>query len=270
MARFRPVTHGVWSVTAMKWFSLLSLTACAGASAFPKLDASSSPDRDAAAEFRDAAIGAMPDAMPDAAGSASPYRHTITIDGFDDFVAAEQFTTTSSPTYSAKLSWDDDHLYLGYHGDDFVTGSATKWVFAYLDVDPGAATGAAASQTYNTQSATLPVGFGAEYYLRHKTDNTLTSLQMWNGTVWVATAVTPVGLQSNGYFEMSIPRAALGSPARLGLTTWMINEGNNVESTYAGLYTGNFTDGYAANLTTYASIDFASARPPNDVANRIP
>ncbi len=240
----------------MKWSPLVLLAACAGAGNNPKLDGSTAAGSDAAVVLIDAA--------PDA---TTAYRHTIVIDGSDDFVASEQFTTTSSPTYATKISWDDDQVYFGFHGDDFVTGSATKWVFAYLDTAPG---GATASQTYNTQSATLPTGFGAEYYLRHKTDNTLTSLQMWNGSAWVATTTTPTGVQSSGYFEMAIPRAAIGSPATLGIATWMINEGSTVESTYAGLYTGNFIDGYDANISKYLEVDFAAARVPNDPANRLP
>ena len=54
--------------------------------------------------------------------------------------------------------------------------------------------------------------------------------------------------------------------------TWMINEKNLAEGSYAGLYTNNFTDGYATNLalTAYLQADFLSSRTPNDAANRKP
>ena len=251
----------------MKRSLLIFLTACGGGSDTPKLDASHSGD---APVTQHDANGT--DAAADGPGGG-PYRHTVTIDGTDDFVPAEVFATTSSPSFSARVSWDADNLYLGYSGPDLdptATGASTRWLFAYLDVDPGAATGSGVSRTYNTQSATLPTGFGADYYLRWKADATFSSLEMWDGAHWVASSTAPNTGHSGQYVELSIPRSALGSPGKLGVATWMINEENLAEGTFAGIYTGNFTDGYDADVTRYLKIDFASSRVPNDPANEAP
>jgi hypothetical protein len=145
-------------------------------------------------------------------------------------------------------------------------------VFAYLDVDPGAGTGAATSLAYNTQHATFPTGFGAEYYLRWKCDGTFFSLEHYDGASWTTSATVPGAAHAGQYMEMSVPLAALGAPATLGVVTWMINEEANLEGSYAGLYAGNFTDGYAANLaiTKYLVTDFGSSRVPDDPANAKP
>jgi hypothetical protein len=78
--------------------------------------------------------------------------------------------------------------------------------------------------------------------------------------------------RSGVFLEVAIPRAALGAPAALGIATWMINEQPLVESSFAGLYAGNFTDGYAADLalTAYLHADFAATLAPNDPQNRRP
>ena len=142
---------------------VLAIAACSRADGNPKLDGGTQPTdarRDATEH----------DAPPD--GAAAAYSHTITIDGADDFLAADTFTTTSA-SYSAKVAWDRDNLYLGYAGPDLdpaAPQTATKWLFAYLDLDPGAASGAVASQLYRTQRGAFPTGFGAEYYARWKCD----------------------------------------------------------------------------------------------------
>ena len=246
----------------MKYPLLFLLAACGPGIETPSLDA---------AATRNDAPPSPRDAAPDSAATA--YRHTIAIDGTNDFVAAETFATTSSPSYRAMISWDDDNVYLGYSGPDLdptVAAASTKWLFAYIDVDPGTATGATASQTYNTQSATLPAGFGAEYHVRRKSDGTLTSLEAYASGAWSTSMTTPTVAQTAAFVELAIPRAALGAPGKIAVTTWMINEGNLVESTYAGLYAGNFVDGYDANATKAIAIDFTASRAPNDPANAAP
>ena len=240
----------------------LLATACSSASK-AQLDANAdAPRRDATAA----------DDAPD--GAAGAYNHTITIDGSDDFTASETFATTS-PAFGARISWDADNLYLAYAGPDLdpaAPQTATKWLFAYLDLDPGAATGAATSQTYRTQTATLPTGFGAEYYVRWKCDGSLGSIeQHQSGGTWAPAAV-PASGQAGTFLELAIPRAMLGGATTVGVVTWMINEADGLEASYAGLYAGNFTDGYAMNLAlaNYVKLDLAAARVPNDPANQAP
>ena len=246
----------------MKWL-LLALAACGRDAVQPKLDGAPEPDVPRA----DAAIDAI-----------KPYRHTIVLDGSDDFAPADTFATTSSPTYTARVTWDDHYLYVGYSGPDLATtatDASTKWLFVYLDIDPGAGTGATHSLVYNTQQATFPSGFGAEFYARYKVDGSFTTIERYDTaspTSWSTDSPAPQIAQAGTYVEMSIALAQIGAGTRLGVVTWMINEKQLAEGSYAGLYAGNFTDGYAANLplTKYLRADFTSPRAPNDPANVAP
>jgi hypothetical protein len=211
------------------------------------------------------------DAPLDAPGA---YRHTILIDGSDDFVAAEQFTTTSA-AYQARISWDDQHVYLGYSGPDLdpnALDTATKWLFVYIDFDPGAGTGATTSLRYNTQQAVFPTGFGAELYVRWRCDATFASIEQRMPDDTYATIDTPTAAQAGDFVELAIPRVLLGGADAVGLVTWMINEKPLFEGNFAGLYAGNFTDGYSEELplTRYLRIDFTSPLPPNDPSHAAP
>lgn len=191
------------------------------------------------------------------------YRHTITLDGTDDFTAGERFDTTSA-SFQASVTWDDVNLYVGYSGPDLsttVTDASTKWLFVYLDTQPG---GATQSEQYNTQRATFPSGFAADYYVRYRADGTLTSVKSYDGNAWVD-AGTASAAQAGTFVELAVLRSAIGATQQMALVTWMINEKALAEGSYAGLYSDNFTDGYAMDLalTRSLAIDFMSANEPN-------
>lgn len=218
-----------------------------------------------------------PDArvIPDASTTdvpPAPYRHAIVLDGNDDFASGDTFDTTSSPTFLARVAWDDVNLYVGYSGPDLAptaTDAAQKWVFVYLDTSAG---GQTQGEQYNTQRATFPSGFGAEYYVRYKCDGTFATLERFDGADWITASPAPSTAQSGTFVELSIPLSAIGAGPALGVVTYMINEKSLSEGSYAGLYPNNFVDGYAANLalSAYLRADFTSPRVPNDLANRRP
>jgi len=223
------------------------------------------------------ATGSIDAAPKDAKLTDSPpgvYAHRIMIDGIDDFLSGEQFPTTSAG-YDARVTWDADNLYVGYSGADLdpaTADTATKWLFIYIDVDPGTPNGSLVNETYNTQAATFPAGFRADFYARWKCDQTLVTLEQFTGTTAWTTVLVPPASRTGSFVELAIPRPTLGTSDKMNVVTWMINEKANAEGTYAGLYTGNFTDGYAANLmvSKFLKIDFAAARDPNDAANQGP
>jgi hypothetical protein len=203
------------------------------------------------------------------------YRHTILIDGTNDFTtASERFHTTSGDAsgYFAYVTWDATNLYVGYEGSDISGASSggTKWVFAYLDVDPGAGTGATMGVTYNTETPGFPAGFGAEYYLRWKCDDSFSTLEVHGAGGWSTDAAAGVTHHRTGsYVEFSIPLASLGTPSKVGVVTLLMNEAAGVEAAYAGIYADNFTDGYHATvpIAHYLLGDFASSLSPNDPSN---
>jgi hypothetical protein len=160
-------------------YALLLVAACGPHASSPKLDGAPRPDSPAG----DAAMRDAP----------QPYRHTIQIDGVDDFTA--------------------------------------------------------------------------DIYARYKCDGTFTTLERYDtasSTSWSTYAPAPMTGQGGNYLEMAISLSQLGAGTQLGVVTWMINENNGVESSYAGLYMDNFIDGYAADLqlTKYLPVDFRSTTPP--------
>ena len=151
------------------------------------------------------------------------------------------------------------------------TDAGTKWLLVYVDTDPGAATGAASAETYNSQAAAFPAGFGAEHYARWKVDGTLASLRSYGTGSWGDAAATLGAAQQQTFVELAIPRALLGASTTLGVVTFMINEKALAEGTYAGLYAGSFTDGYspAMPVTKYLRLDLAVPEAPNAAAHEI-
>jgi hypothetical protein len=202
---------------------------------------------------------------PDVLGvdATPPYRHTITIDGTDDFALNETLPTTSTG-FTAKLAWDDDNLYVGYAGPDLATtttDAAQKWLFVYLDTTSG---GETQSEMYNTQRATFPTGFEADFYVRYKVSGETTSLEQVTAGDWMTAPPAPQVGQAGTFVELAIPLAQIGAGDSLRLVTFMINEKMLAEGTYAGLFSDNFVDGYSTNmmLTRSYSADFTSTFAP--------
>jgi hypothetical protein len=247
----------------------------------PPSDAAGGDPVDAALPAVDAAGDADAPGVADAANTAadaSPgaYRATIAIDGIDDFPPEAALATTTS-SYTAHVAWDDENLYVGYSGPDIAGGDPTKWLFVYLDVDPGAATGAAFGEQYNNQRPAFPTGFGAERYFRWKASNDFQDVRAYERGAWTATPSTGVATYRTGaYVETAIPLALLGAPASIGVVTFMLDEQTLDEWTWAGLYAASFTDGYYDTMVgpipigAYLQVDFASPLAPNDPGRRRP
>ena len=246
----------------------------AGSDAAPRRDAASggggAGEIDAAVTHPDAAAG-----EPDAAGAADaatgPYRHTITVDGESSFTAAETFATTTA-SFTAYLTWDDDNLYVGYQGSDVTAGDAARWLLVYIDSDPGGPAGTGEGERYNTETPRFPSGFAADYYVRWQSSGAVEDLKAWDGQAWQTTDTQVAAATGGPMLEVALPRAALGDPATLGVTLLWLNEADQVEAAYGGLYPDSFIDGYHATVPVgrYLAVDFASPAAPNAPANRRP
>ncbi|MGZ3418990.1 MAG: hypothetical protein ACXVEE_14050 [Polyangiales bacterium] len=206
------------------------------------------------------------------ADAAADFGHTIAIDGINDFTSSEKFLTTSGG-YDAYVTWDASYVYVGYAGSDIGTSSSpTKWVMVHIDGLLGA--GSTTTELYTTQQHQFPAGFDSDLYFAWKTDGTYQQLKTWNGVSWVTSATTVVVAKTGNYVEMAIPLSVLGARTKLGVTTFMMNEGSGSEWTYAGLYVDSFIDGYSASGTpkTIAHwVDgFSGMAPPNDPTRKKP
>jgi hypothetical protein len=244
-------------------------------------DAAESPD--ARDPIADAAIAVVDvriifdSSPPDATAllvDAGAHRHTITIDGVNDFTADETFRTTTTG-FTACVTWDADALYIGYEGPDIDADDPEKWLLAYLDVDPGTANGAALGESYRNQGADFPDGFNADYVWQWRTTALYERLRRFQTGSWseVATPGLSTFKADPGTFvETRIPWATLGNPGTVGVITLMHNEDVDFQGTYAGLYQGSFTDGdlRPAVIGSYLLVDRAAASSPNDASNKRP
>jgi hypothetical protein len=194
------------------------------------------------------------------------------IDGVNDFAAGDKLATTSSGSgYYAYVSWDTDKVYFGMTGADVGSGSSSKWVLIYVDGNPGNAgttTGISydCSGTCTAQQPTLP--FSAGYHLRWKADGSYTNLQKWSGSAWANVGPISTVAKSGTFMEMSITRAALGSPTRLKVSMNMLIEQSGAEWTYAGVPSTSFTDGKDATpFNKYFDFDLSDVTTaPNTYA----
>jgi Pentapeptide repeats (8 copies) len=215
------------------------------------------------ADLGGADLGMTPDAGP-----SSGYRHTITIDGVNDFDAARDRFATTTLGYTAYLSWDDTGLYLGMDGTDVGSGDGTRWFLVYLDTN-GAGFGTSVGVTYRTQTPALPSGFLADYAFRWRADNLFQGVQRWDsgGSTWVDDAtVTAITRQTGTFVETRISLTDVGTPGTIGVAAFMLNETDLAEYSFAGVPSGTFADGYYPTIpmTGWISADRALSTNPND------
>jgi len=191
-----------------------------------------------------------------------PYRNTWQIDGDPtDWLQEELFETTSGLGLWA-ISWDDEQLFVGLQHPDVMNGGPQHWVVLYLGTD---APGSMVGLPHNTQQPALP--FGASHVVRWKADDSYDSLEVWDGQGWQG---TPQWLGTNGssraeayeVVEFGIPWGAIGNPDVVDVHAAMVFEGNGFESTFAGLPSSSFADGYDPDATSFFTFDRQSELPP--------
>lgn len=244
----------------------LAVGGCSTAAAPPAADGAALDDPDAAVAVADGAP--VPDAAFAADAAPRPYRHSIVVDGSSAFTGDEVFATTTD-SYTAYVTWDEDQLYLGYLGSDVSSDDPHRWLLVYLDVAPG---GSPEGERYNTQTPAFPAGFRADYYYRWQSSGGVEDVKAWNGDAWQSSPVTPSSARGGPFLEIALPLADLGAPPAIDVALLWINETDGLEAAYGGLYPDSFTDGYHESIAIarYLAIDRDSPLPPNDAGNQRP
>lgn len=242
-----------------------SLCALAGALSSCAASREATPDASGAGEDAASRIDGSPspDGRPGPDAMPGAYRHTINIDGSNDFSSTTESFATTSSGYTAFVTWDSDYLYLGMQGADISSGSSTHFVLAYLGTG---GTGTDTGLLYNTQEPALP--FDADYHVRWKADNTFTNTQRWNGSAWEDAGWDFTGdvQQSGEFLELRIPLNDISSPSIVDVHLAMINEAAMIEGTYAGTPGTSFSDGYDPDFATFFRFDLGGMTSPADYA----
>ncbi len=186
------------------------------------------------------------------------YRHTITIDGGNDFTQEEELSS-STMGYKGYVTWDSNYLYLGFSGPDISSASITRWWLIYI----GGSAGTTAGMTYTTQGPTLP--FNARWHVRWRMDNGYTNAREYNGSVWtdVGSALIDLIARTGTFIEMRIPMSSVGNPASIQLHMCLINEAASSEWSYASVPSTSFVDSLDPNYTSYFEFTPASGLAPN-------
>lgn len=195
------------------------------------------------------------------AGGSSPYAHTITIDGVNDFTAGETFAT-STAGYQGFVAWDADYLYLGVEGPSVASVDGSKWFVAYFGGTIGTTTG----QVYGSQEPVLP--FSAAHHLRWKADNTYTNARSWDGSAWTEAGWNFVDnvFQTGTFLELRVPWSDLGNPVVVDVHLSFLDESPPGVGTYAGVPASSFSDGVDPDYGAYFRFDRSAALEPADYA----
>jgi hypothetical protein len=254
---------------ALAFAPVLALVACDPDLSVAKTDAGAeggppAPPPPPPPESDGGTTDAADDATDDATADASKGHQ---VDGVNDFAPGEKLVTTSNASsYFAYAAWDAKNIYFGMEGADVsasTSNPSSKWVMVYLGAPgvPGSTTGLSYG---GVQQPTLP--FPAAWHLRFKIDGSYANVQKWSGSAFVdATIEIPMTTARVGSFlEMSITRAAIGSPALLDVHVNMLIEGGGADWTYAGAPSTSFTDGKNPTFTKYYEFDLGDAlKAPN-------
>jgi hypothetical protein len=189
------------------------------------------------------------------------YRHTITIDGTNDFVAGEEFSTTTTG-YTAYIAWDDDALYLGMEGPD-IDGSVTDtFLTAHLGPLPESGALTEVGQGYNNQIPNLH--FQANRHFRWKTTDLLCDVREYEASAWQPGADVSADdrHRTDQYFEVRLPFDVLGNPGTgFKLVMGIVHE-TDTEWTYAGVPDDAFDDGFNPEYVTRLEFDFDGTQLP--------
>jgi hypothetical protein len=213
-------------------------------------------------QVTDAGGTAMQQAFTTANGFAIRYTHTVVIDGVNDFLPEETFTS-STVGHVGYVAWDDTYLYLGMNSPDLAADSPLVWLVAYL----GGAAGTTAGVTYNTQQPQL--GFDARWHLHWRASDDLGGALEWTGMSWVDPGFGPAANSddagSSGTFvELRVALADLGDPASLDLHLGMLREENLNEASWAAVPSSSYVDGYDPDYTKHYAFDLLGSTWPND------
>jgi hypothetical protein len=203
------------------------------------------------------------------------YARTITIDGLNEFVDAENAITTTDAGYTAYLSWDAANIYVGLKGLDIGAASATSYVHFYLRAGGSPAT----TTTRDTLGGgefgteTLPSAFSHHVFWRTDDGNPSRG-RFWTGTNWgnapaltASIALSKGGSGADSFVELSIPRGgAGGGPQGLNNVTQLYLVGGLAN---AGANSLSFPGG-GAIFGRYVEANMASFVAPNAASNMKP
>ncbi len=182
--------------------------------------------------------------------------HTITIDGVNDFTTGtEQYQTTSGTQLYGYVTWDKNYLYVGYSGNSVVgpVTDDTRNYHIYIDTDPqknpATGTGTQAGEPWR-YTPTLP--FTANIHYAFKTADNSEVRRSYVGNQWQNTTFQTVNWKGNGFWEIKIALADIGSPKQINILSF-VEEDWSGGSVCGGLPANLFTNNTSGGNITFAN-----------------
>jgi hypothetical protein len=113
----------------------------------------------------------------------TPYSHTITIDGTDDWLPAEQAIATESGQ-RFTLSWDGASIYVGFLGSE-LENATNRYFHVYVRGATGPYTATSDSVIGVPDDAPDFASLGgANFHFYSRTNRLLDGVSKWNGAAW--------------------------------------------------------------------------------------
>jgi hypothetical protein len=175
----------------------------------------------------------------------------------------EDFGTTSG-IGTTWITWDTETLYVAAQHPDVSLGGSEHWLLIYAgDVVEGTTLGLA----YNTQQPlfSTPV----EVQLQYEADGQFNARRAWDGAswsdewFWLGTDGSRVAeLEAEDTIELQIPWSELGITTQGVVYVGWLYEGNGFESTYAGVPSTAFLDGYDPDVSAMIAVDLTGPDSP--------
>lgn len=205
-------------------------------------------------------------------GFATAFRHTVVMDGVNDFFPMSDAFATSTAGNQLYVTHDETDLFVGLSSPDIAPGSAgNKFVYFLFSVDGALASG-------NTLSSDGKAKFGAGkamtfHYKERIAGGTYKEYRVGDTSGWTADWGTQnkSSFVATGFLEAQIALSELGaSPSSVSVTAFTIDYAGDAGSGWLyNMFTGA-TDGSGAaprDLVKYVGLTLPASAAPNDATH---
>lgn len=221
----------------------------------------------------DAAGNALVQAFETANGFSSAFRHTVVVDGINDFFPMSDAIATSTAGTQLYVTHDETDLFVGLSSPDIApAGAGNKFVYFLFSTDAALAAG-------NTLSSDGKAKFGTGkamtyHYKERIAGGTYTEYRIGNASGWTTDWGTQnkTSFVASGFLEARIALAELGgaSPSSVAVTAYTVDYAGDSNNGWLYNMISGATDGSGVtprDLVQYVGLDLPGPVAPNDAGH---
>ncbi len=204
------------------------------------------------------------------------FRHTITIDGVNDFVASSDLVPASTAGASLYVTHDESALYVGLSSVDIAPGVAgDKFLYFLFSVDPSLATGSAVS---SDGKAKFGAGKKVSYHWKERiVGGSYSEFRIGDAAGWAADwgPQNKTVFVTTGFAEAKILLTELGgaAPSSVSVTAYTVDYGGAGGDGWVYNMLSGATDGPATaprDLVQHLRLSLPADAAPNDPSHVLP